>query len=236
MQPTKIEYADLAWNPVKGLCPAGCLYCYAKKFYDRFWKNNIKTEGIYLDDEELSAPLKRRKPARIFVCTTIELFHEETIEYAKPIFKIISECSRHTFLLLTKYVEHAECLSSIGILTSPPNLWLGVTITRQVEVPRAYRLLKIQGPSIRWISFEPLLEPVWDIDLRGIDWIVLGRLTGRKGTGPAKPRWFEEIIEIADKAKVPVFMKKNLISFWRLDTLRQSYPKVFYEPNLKGLQ
>jgi len=218
MQRTKIEYAELAWNPIKGLCPVACSYCYARRLYHRF---NLVDKDPYLDEKELGAPLKRRKPARIFACTTIEPFELSVINYMKHVFDVMRCCSQHTFLLLTKIPGNFKDF----LKETPGNVWLGTTITRQNEVDRAYRLREIPGPAVRWISFEPLLEPVWKIDLKGIDWVVMGRLTGGRGTGPAKPRWFEELIEIADGYGVPVFMKNNLKALPDLRRkMRQTYP------------
>jgi len=105
-----IEWTDYTWNPLKGLCSVNCKdlqgkpYCYARRMYKRFkWNPKIR-----LDEKELLEPLKLKKPSKIFVCSTIELFHPDILQkWQRFIFDIIKECPQHTFVILTKIPENA---------------------------------------------------------------------------------------------------------------------------------
>jgi protein gp37 len=212
VQRTKIEYADLAWNPVKGICPGGCSYCYAREMYRRFHiaEKAIKTSsfpGAVIIEEEIESPLHRRKPARIFAFTTYDPLIDPGPVALYGMLRVMKETPRHTYLLLTKHPEMAG-----EIFKFPPeNLWLGVTVTAQCETRRIELLRQLPAP-VKWVSFEPLLEPVWNVDLEGSDWIVIGRQTGRSPLVRPSVHWLWMIHDAARKADAAVFFKNNLLS------------------------
>ncbi|RLG32925.1 hypothetical protein DRN97_06265 [Methanosarcinales archaeon] len=212
----KIGWTDYTWNPVKGLCPVGCPYCYARRIYDRFHYDPT----IRLDEKELQAPYKIKKPAKIFVGSTIELFGEWTDDWMERILKVCSENPQHRFQFLTKLP---------GGLTSfdfPDNCWLGITITFQGDSVKALWLKHLKTP-VRFVSIEPLLgEPTFlDGIYDSLDWIIIGAETGnRKGKVTPKEIWIKNILAHARDHQIPVFMKHNLRPHWQGE-LRQEFPE-----------
>jgi len=195
-------------NPVRGECPVGCPYCYVKPFRKRYgWHSDIR---FY--PEELKAILKRRKPAGIFLGSTIELFHDKTIQYMLKIMSTIRACPQHRFYLLTKQPQNLFKFSPF-----PDNCWVGVTATdgyRFIEALDALTLGKVKAKVI-YLSFEPLLDwhirsDILDQDLiaQQVNWLIIGAQT--KPYKPPKIEWIEEIVQAADKAGIPVFLKDNL--------------------------
>ena len=214
MNKTKIEWADYTWNPIKGLCPLGCEYCYARKLYKRF---NLDPT-IRLDKKELFAPLKLKKPSRIFVGSTIEVYFKQQIPY-KWISSIIAlsyDTPQHTYLTLTKLPLTLEGIEF------PEWWWVGVTITFGER--RDYVLTKIIDlrDNIKFISFEPLLgDGGHYVNLENIDWVIIG-----SQTQPLKlpnKEWVEYIIDKADEQNIPIFLKNNLKPLLG-ENLRQEFP------------
>ncbi len=212
---------DIGWcnytvNPIKGLCQGGCWYCYARRMYKRFkWPQEV----IYRP-EELNKIAQIKKPSRIFICSTHDLFGDWISD--KWIFDIITKLQnypQHTFLLLTKSPQRYLDF------TFRDNFWLGETIT---DLNRSPIMKREKG--ISFISFEPLLEDLYPIPrsiLRYTDWVIIGALTGKGLNCDGKyPRetWIRHILEDADKYNIPVFLKNNLKPYWE-GKLRQEFPR-----------
>lgn len=207
MQKTKIEWTDYSYNPVKGLCPVACKlpngqeYCYARRMYKRFkWNPEIR-----LDKKELLAPLKLKKPSRIFLCSTIELFHKQIlIDWIHRILEIIKRCPQHTFIILTKCPENAI------EWVFPDNVWLGVSvpINNLVGILRIGDLKDCQCDT-KFVSFEPLLGPVDEMIRDFLNWVIVGGLTGFPTYPKHSQRWIDEIIKVADEKRIPIFIKPN---------------------------
>jgi len=196
----KIGWTDWTWNPIKGLCPINCFYCYARRLYKRFkWNPRLR-----FDDKELSAPLSIKKPSKIFVCSTMELFHPLIRNgWKKAIFEIIEQ-SKHTFQILTKLPERAPQFY-------PDNCWFGTTITGMADISNLYQLISHTTAKVRFVSFEPLLERMdinWLIPkgFEHLDWIVIGGLTPRP---VHRKEWIDAIVNKADEHNIPVFIKDN---------------------------
>jgi len=214
MQKTKIEWTDYTWNPIKGICPVGCWYCYARRMYQRFkWNPEIRIEEIR------SCP---QRPSRIFVCSTFELFHPTiSKEWRDTIFRFIENSPQHTFQILTKFPENIN-------RPMPDNVWLGVTIESSNELPKVAGLNRAKA-KIKFINFEPLIshiDPRWGL-LRSINWIVIGRLTGYGHKyDPTK----EQLKTMFSRIRAtiwhpPIFLKTNLKEIWR-EPLIQEFPDV----------
>ena len=199
MVKSKIEWTDYSWNPIKGYCPNTCNFCYAHRMYNRFrWDKRIR-----FDKEEIKKICKVKKPSKIFVGSMIDMYHPAipAIDVNK-IIDMASYSPQHTYITLTK---------------NPQNLryhyfhkwwWVGVTIDKNIA--RHYHLLDspyagfIEGK--RFISFEPLLEPMYDIDFHGMDWLIIGGLTPKN---VHKTEWIDDIVNRADKLNIPVYIKEN---------------------------
>ena len=220
MNKTKIEWCDYTINPVKGLCPMACSYCYARRMYKRFhWDPTIRYEC-------LSPMPNPKKPSRIFVGSTIDLFHDLTNQFLPDILSSVSLFPEHTFIFLTKCPQNLP-------KEFPDNCWVGQSLTCGESdwvyfYQKLYEFEKIKA-AVKFISFEPLLGhpdlpniPYLARAFKdcGINWLIIGQQTPiRKETTP-KIEWVKEIVEAAIKAKIPVFLKDNL------------KPLVFADPSL----
>ena len=193
-------------NPVRGECPIGCSYCYVKPFRKRFgWHNDIR---FY--PQELEAIRKRKKPAGIFLGSTIELFHDETIKYMPTIMDTIKACPHLRFYLLTKQPQNLIRWSPF-----PPNCWVGVTTVNANKLTEAWRWLSTIEAKVKYISIEPFQhwdmsvdDMEWTLRTGGINWVIIGAQT--KPYKPPKIEWVKEIVKAADKANAKVFIKNNI--------------------------
>jgi len=211
MQRTKIEWADYVWNPIKGICPVGCWYCYAQRMYQRF-KHDPE---IRLDLDELMADFPK-KPSRIFACSTFELFHPLADPYRNNVFKHIGLSPKHTFIILTKMPERID-------RPMPENVWLGTTVTNDNDYVRKAYLMN-QTAKIRFASYEPILNPIQKEFVFGLDWIILGRLTGHGHEHDPDHKLITSFIDTARDLGVPIFLKNNLREIWG-EPLIQEFPK-----------
>jgi protein gp37 len=243
MNKTKIEMYDYTINPVKGLCPVACSYCFARRLYKRFkWNPEIRFDASVLDDIE-QIPVG----SKVFVGSTMELFGEWVEEHVlSMIFDACGNCyPDRTFIFLTKQPQNLIKWSPF-----PENCWVGRTVTSDCDFRRDADLFEKVKAKVKFISFEPLLEwqlkPDWDIEnscvirrLDGIDWIIIGQQWPAATKTQPKIEWIQEIVEAADKAGVPVFLKENLRSMLPLPQkifctvhatgvrwMRQEFPKL----------
>lgn len=205
MNRTKIEWTDYSWNPVTG-CKHGCWYCYAHKLFTRFGRSFEPT----FHPDRLEQPLKMKKPARIFCCSVADLFAEWTVpEWRKAVFDIIYKSPQYlTFQLLTKQPHLIP-----EDLEIRPNIWIGATISNTQEMYKMHDLIDKWGGR-KFISFEPLLGPIdFDlmdvIELKKINWVIIGKLTGSKKI-KLQEEWVINIINQTRRYKIPIFLKDNL--------------------------
>ena len=218
MNRTKIDWADYSWNPIKGLCPEGCSYCYARRIYSRFGMD----PRLRLSKSELFSDLPPFPRKRIFVCSTMELFHPKVMPgWRATIFSRIKQNPQHTFIILTKRPELIDEVI-------PDNVWLGVSVTRDCEVQRIVDLHYKTWARVHFVSFEPLLEKVFQNFpnglLAGLRWVVIGRLTGHGHHRDPALEWILPIVRIARGFEIPIFLKNNLKDIWS-GPLIQEYPE-----------
>ena len=196
---TKIEWCDYTLNPVKGLCPMACDYCYARAMYKRFkWNPEIRFEPI------INLP---SKPSRIFVGSTIELFGEWVDSFwLDSIFRSVKDNPQHIFQFLTKQPQN------LIKFKFPDNCWVGVTATNREMFKSATHYLAEVEADVKYISLEPLLGQVLEYNKKpfmgGVSWVILGSQT--KPYKPPKIEWVQEILVACHNADIPVFMKDNL--------------------------
>lgn len=211
-----IEWTDATWNPVRGCTKIspGCKYCYAERFAERFRgvPNHPFEQGfdLRLIPEKLDAPLKWRTPRRIFVNSMSDLFHESVpTEYIARVGEVMRTAGWHVFQVLTKRPDRMQYLlnNELQELGSLQNVWWGVSVEdRQYGVPRI-ELLRNTNALVRFLSIEPLLENLGTLDLRGIDWVIVG---GESGTRyrPLEVEWARQIRDRCHKMGVPFFFKQ----------------------------
>lgn len=225
MNRTKIEWTrgptgepGYTWNPIKGLCPVGCWYCYARKMYKRFgWNHEIKMDHVDND------PQVMKKPCRIFVCSTFELFHPSVDNFRDEIFNVIGAhvaCkSAATFIILTKMPENID-------RPMPDNVWLGVSVSRRDDLRRIDKLHEAKS-RVRFVSYEPLLDDDGAAPnglLSGLDWVIVGKLTGHGHALDPSRDSVENIVKAAQLWDIPIFLKNNLREIWG-PNLIQEFPK-----------
>jgi protein gp37 len=218
MAKTKIEWVrnqdgtqGYTLNPVKGLCPMGCSYCYARRMYKRFkWNPEIRYEDVFW------YPGLEGKPGdKYFVGSTIELFGDWIEDWwLENIFMWIRSYPQRTFIFLTKQPQNLIKWSPF-----PDNCWVGVSATNSEDFSEASDYLRRIRATVKFISFEPLLGlsfgtlnlQYWFIEA-GINWVIIGRQTPVFKKTEPRIEWIKEIVEACDKAGVPVFLKDNLKS------------------------
>jgi protein gp37 len=213
---SEIEWTDATWNPVRGCTKIspGCKYCYAERFAERFRgvTGHPFEAGfdLKLVPEKLEAPLKWRAPKRIFVNSMSDLFHESVpIEYIARIGEVMAAAHWHSFQILTKRHQRMNALLNGDLrgLGSLPNVWWGVSVEdREYGLPRI-DVLRRTHAAVRFLSIEPLLESLGELNLSGIDWVIAGGESGPRRR-PMAPDWVREIRDQCDAAGVPFFFKQ----------------------------
>lgn len=201
--PGKIEYCDWTWNPVSG-CLHSCPYCYARRMAMRFQGHFKPT----YHPEKLYEPIAKKKPQRIFICSTADLFGEWTgKEIIKDILKITQEANQHQYLFLTKNPKRYFEFNYSKQSCFPPNCWLGQTVD---GIHSHFDPFGFLSADHHFVSCEPLLADVSrELHYSLLDWIIIG---GQTGPGAVKPKkeWIENIIKKARARGIPVFLKSNL--------------------------
>ena len=210
-QSSHIEWTDATWNPVTGCnkVSQGCKHCYAERFAERFrgTPNHPYEQGFDLKlwPDRLSLPLEWREPKKIFVNSMSDLFHEKVPEdFILRVFDTMGRAYWHTFQILTKRATRA---AEIGAhLPYRPNIWQGVSVESSEVTWRIDALRRVPA-SVRFLSLEPLIGPLPDLDLDGIHWVIVGGESG-PGARPMDPTWVREIQAACRKQSVPFFFKQ----------------------------
>ncbi len=232
---SKIEWTDTVWNPVRGCVKIspGCKNCYAEAFAERFRGvvGHPYEQGfdLRLVPEKLEDPLHWIKPRMVFVNSMSDLFQDGVPDYfIGKAFSVMEGCQRHTFQVLTKRPERMadwvtkfdDWLRYAGDVTFAqklPNVWLGVSVEdRKYGLPRIDQLRKAPS-AIRFLSCEPLLEDLGQIDLTGIHWVIVGGESGRVAR-ECNLDWIHNIVEQCSDAAVSVFVKQLGAKPFYLDT------------------
>ena len=221
MNKTKIEWADYTWNPIKGLCPEACWYCYARRMYHRFRLDNFYEHLEFHVTRGEIDKMGRLSPSRIFICSTMEMFHPQVeAPWRDKIFQTIEMFPQHTFIILTKRPELID-------RPMPDNVWLGVSVTGAStwEIYRTAALGRAKA-RIKFISFEPILGAPWLLSAMPLraNWIIAGRLTGHGKKRDPHHSTIEAIVEYGRVNGIPVFLKNNLKDIWP-GPLIQEYPQ-----------
>ncbi len=208
---SSIEWTESTWNPLTGCSKIspGCKNCYAERMAIRLqaagnpnYKNGFK---ITMHNHVLNLPLQWRKPKTIFVNSMSDLFHEEVPdEFIFNTFSVMQQAHWHRYQILTK---RSERLRKLGAqLSWRPNIWMGVTVENSDYTNRVDHLC-YTGAHIKFLSLEPLLGPIPNLKLEGIDWVIVGGESGPMAR-PMKESWVKEILDQCQNAGVPFFFKQ----------------------------
>jgi len=242
-QNSKIEWTESTWNPVTGCTKIsdGCKNCYAERMALRLKAagspNYANGFHVTLHEHALEIPLCWKRPRAIFVNSMSDLFHKNVpFDFISKVFDVMRRASQHRFQILTKRSERLLELNSR--LSWPENVWMGVTVENADYTFRTEDLRQT-GAAVKFISFEPLLGPIPDIDLEGIDWVIVGGESGPKAR-PMKPQWAADIRDQCLAANVPFFFKQwggvNKKKAGRtLDGSTWDQMPIRLESNLQGL-
>ncbi|MEW6237152.1 MAG: phage Gp37/Gp68 family protein [Candidatus Omnitrophota bacterium] len=206
-----IEWTESTWNPLTGCTKIspGCKYCYAERLAKRLQamgQPNYK-EGFRLSfhEEAVSIPLSWKKPRTIFVNSMSDLFHKNVqAEFIKKIFDVMNKAKRHRFQILTKRSDRLLTLNDA--IAWPENVWMGVSVESDDYLFRVDHLRNTDA-HIKFISFEPLLGPIPNINLKGIDWVIVGGESG-PGARVMEEEWVLSIRDQCEKSGIPFFFKQ----------------------------
>jgi len=210
-----IAWTDATWNPVTGCSKVspGCAHCYAEALSLRWgwayarWTPANAEANVVLHPERLDQPLHWRKPRRVFVASMGDLFHEQVpSSFVTQVFVTMRRANWHEYQILTKRPERMA--EHMRLVIKPlQNAWLGSSIENDRYVDRADALRETPA-AVRFISAEPLLGPLPSLDLRGIDWLIIGGESG-PGYRPMDAAWVHDLVDRADAAGIPVFVKQD---------------------------
>lgn len=237
MAESRIEWTDATWNPVAGctILTAGCTHCYAMEMARRLeamgmekyagltrksGNRSVWTGVVREDRDALSIPGRWRRPRKIFVNSMSDLFHERVgHNFISDVWQVMRETPQHHYQILTKRPDRmAEVVGSMGAAGILPNVWLGTSVESRDVIDRIEHLRRVPA-AIRFISFEPLISPVGEVDLDGIHWAIVGGESGRQAR-PIMEAWIDEIHEQCQYYGTAFFFKQW--GTWGKDNKRRS--------------
>ena len=208
---SNIEWTESTWNPLTGCTKisAGCKNCYAERMSGRLQAmgspNYVNGFQLTIHENQLRLPQHWKKPKTVFVNSMSDLFHKNVPKgFILKVFEVMNKASQHRFQILTKRAVRLKELNPQLRWTS--NIWMGVSVETQDYVSRI-RHLKETDANIKFLSLEPLLGPLHDLELSGIDWVIVGGESG-PGARPMQINWVTEIRDQCQKAGVPFFFKQ----------------------------
>lgn len=207
-----IEWTEATWNPTVGCTPVspGCANCYACHLHGRLaamgqskYADPFSTVRPWRD--HLDLPHRWAASRVIFVNSMSDLFHEDIPDgYIQEVFEVMQKAELHTFQVLTKRAARLSALAQS--LPWPENVWMGVSVENAAFVSRIGELRKVPA-SVRFLSVEPLLGSLGDINLNGIDWVIVGGESGKKAR-PLRAEWVREVRDACQSQGVAFFFKQ----------------------------
>lgn len=208
---SSIEWTESTWNPLTGCTKIspGCKHCYAERMARRLqamgqpnYANGFK---LTLHEHALELPLRWKKPQAIFVNSMSDMFHKDVpVDFILRAFDVMRRASWHTFQVLTKRSARLAELDSV--IDWPENVWMGVSVE---TADYRFRIghLRQTGARIKFLSLEPLLGPLGKLQLRGINWVIVGGESG-PGARLLAREWVVDIRDQCRAARVPFFFKQ----------------------------
>lgn len=206
-----IEWTEATWNPLTGCdkISPGCKHCYAERLAIRLkamgQANYVNGFKLTLQEQALELPLQWRKPRTVFVNSMSDLFHKDVpTSFIHRVFEVMRKAHWHQFQVLTKRADRLERVAKE--LTWSPNIWMGVSVETQ---DYAFRIdhLRQTPAHIKFLSLEPLLGPLPNLNLRELDWVIVGGESG-PGARLMEPEWVRDLRNQCHKAKVAFFFKQ----------------------------
>lgn len=211
MAQSKIEWTESTWNPITGCnkVSPGCKHCYAERMAMRLkamgQPNYVNGFKLTMQPQALEKPLEWKTPQVIFVNSMSDLFHKDVpLEFIQSVFDVMKRAHWHQFQVLTKRSERLLELSPH--LEWTDNIWMGVSVENADYTFRIDNLRKTDAKT-KFLSVEPLLGPIPKINLKGMNWVIVGGESG-PGARPLEREWVVDIKNQCLKAKVPFFFKQ----------------------------
>jgi protein gp37 len=211
MAQSSIEWTEMTWNPTTGCnkVSAGCKYCYAEVMTRRLHAMGIEKykDGfeVRVHEDALDVPYSWKKPKVVFVNSMSDLFHPEVpFEFIEKVFKVMNDTPQHTYQVLTK---RADRLYELHLrLNWTNNIWMGVSVENEKVVDRI-DFLRETNAVVKFLSCEPLIGPLRNLNLDNINWVIVGGESGRKAR-PMKEAWVWDIRQQCQDAGVAFFFKQ----------------------------
>lgn len=206
-----IEWTESTWNPLTGCTKVslGCRNCYAERMAMRLkgmgQANYLNGFALTMHESALSLPMNWRKPRSVFVNSMSDLFHKDVPdEFIARVFDIMRRAEQHRFQILTKRSNRLREMSPI--IPWAANIWMGVTVEHS---DYTYRIddLRATGAKVKFLSLEPLLGPINDLSLLGINWVIVGGESGPQSR-PMRKEWVADIRDQCIAANIPFFFKQ----------------------------
>jgi protein gp37 len=208
---SSIEWTQATWNPITGCTKIspGCKNCYAERMSKRLKTMGLekynKEFGLTLHDKIIEIPLTWTKPRLVFVNSMSDLFHEQVpLKFIQRVFEVMKNASWHQFQVLTKRSERLGELANLLEWTS--NIWMGVSIENQDYIYRIEHLVQTKA-HIKFLSLEPLLGPITNLELSKINWVIVGGESG-PGARSMLEKWVTDIRDQCLTTNTPFFFKQ----------------------------
>ncbi|WP_462221862.1 DUF5131 family protein [Ferruginibacter sp.] len=211
MAQSSIEWTEMTWNPTTGCTKisAGCKYCYAEVMTRRLMAMGIDKYkdgfAVRTHEDSLMTPFEWKKPKVVFVNSMSDLFHPDVpVEFIKKVFHVMNNTPQHTYQVLTK---RADRLFEIHEqLNWTNNIWMGVSVEDE-RVTQRIDFLRQTNAAVKFLSCEPLIGPLMNLNLLGIDWVIVGGESGRKAR-PMEEWWVWDIKQQCQEQEVLFFFKQ----------------------------
>lgn len=213
MAQSSIEWTEMTWNPVTGCdkISAGCKFCYAEVMAKRLkamgvekYQNEFK---LTIHEDELATPYTWKKSKVVFVNSMSDLFHKDVpIEFIQKVFRVMKDNPQHVFQVLTKRADVMLYYDKEGWLDWSHNIWMGVSVENEKAMKRI-DLLRQSNARTKFLSCEPLIGPLPKLNLKNIDWVIVGGESGRKPR-PMKKEWVLDIKQQCERKDVAFFFKQ----------------------------
>jgi protein gp37 len=208
---SSIEWTQATWNPLTGCTKIspGCKHCYAERMSLRLQamrqQNYANGFALTLHEDTLTVPLRWKKPRRVFVNSMSDLFQNGVpLDFIRNVFEVMKTAHQHQFQILTKRSDRLLELS--GKLHWAPNIWMGIGVENRKYTSRIDHLRQT-GARVKFLSLEPLLGPLTNLDLSGIDWVIVGGESG-PGARPMATAWVKDIRDQCVESGVAFFFKQ----------------------------
>jgi len=215
-QNSSIEWTDATWNPVRGCTKIspGCKHCYAETFAERFRgvKGHPYEQGfdLRLVPAKLEEPLKWKSPSKIFVNSMSDLFHPGVPDdYIVKVAEVMMAANWHQYQVLTKRADRLRLMlnGALSFASQSRHIWWGVSVENKKHGLPRLEELRASSAAVKFLSIEPLLQDLGEVDLHGIDWVIVGGESGH-GARPMQEAWLQSLLTQCKKQQTAFFFKQ----------------------------